>query len=315
MGWDGYIHVVVGVILNQNNQVLISLRPNHSHLGGCWEFPGGKVEQNETIEQALFRELKEELDIEIEECRPLIKVTHHYDEKSVLLDVWAILSYTGAAKGNEGQRLCWKPVTQLDANDFPKADIPVIKAIQLPERCLITGKFDSEDDFTQRLKAAIDNHIKLIQLRITDDCLLQHGITTAKRIIRQAEIICESRHVTLTLNCADGVVPDKRHNLHLNSRKLMDLSVRPRCDLLSASCHNPDELLKAEELEVDFVFLSPVKYTQSHPDALPLDWSQFSYLLREINIPTYALGGLSDNDLSVAWSAGAQGIASISAFW
>ena len=73
------IHVAAAVIQNQQQQVLIAKRPDHLHQGGLWEFPGGKLETNETVTAALIRELREEVAIEPTHMRPLIRVAHDYE--------------------------------------------------------------------------------------------------------------------------------------------------------------------------------------------------------------------------------------------
>ena len=309
------IHVAVAVIRNKKNQVLISKRPDDVHLGGYWEFPGGKIEADETIEDALEREIKEELDIQISQYRPLIKITHHYKNKSVLLDVWNVSHYFGVAKGNEDQLISWKMSDELDAKAFPEADIPIIRAINLPECCLITGVFKSESEFITRLELAINNGIKLVQCRLTHEQVSAIGLDSTKNIIEIAESLCKKSGVLFVLNCHDEIESSGVGNVHLNSKKLMTCEQRPVCNLLSASCHNADELLKASELGVDFVYLSAVKATNSHPEAIPLGWEKFSELVKQVNIPVYALGGVGENDLTDAWGAGAQGIAGIGDFW
>src|SRR5690606_7572608 len=97
------IHVAVGVIVNADGKILIAKRPQTAHQGGLWEFPGGKVDAGETIEQALVRELREELAITVKDSRPLIQIRHHYPDKSVLLDVHKITRFEGNPIGNEGQ--------------------------------------------------------------------------------------------------------------------------------------------------------------------------------------------------------------------
>ena len=82
------VHVAVGVIVDANQHILIALRPDNVHQGGLWEFPGGKVERNETVESALDRELFEELGLRVVSCEQLVKIQHDYTDKSVLLDVW-----------------------------------------------------------------------------------------------------------------------------------------------------------------------------------------------------------------------------------
>jgi len=309
------VHVAVAVIFDAEDRVLISKRPDHVHLGGYWEFPGGKVDENENISDALFREIKEELDIEIRKSRPLIKVTHYYDDKSVLLDVWIVNEYSGFIRGNEGQKIAWKTVRQLDDIKLPEADMPLIRALKLPDTCLITGEFSSAGDYMDRIEAAIDNGISLVQCRFTKDCIKRHGENMVRDLVKDSEILCRHRDVIMMLNCPDELTVDSDNNYHLNSRKLMTYSSRPDCELVSASCHSVAELNKAVELGADFALLSPVQLTNTHPEKEALGWNRFSEMLREINIPVYALGGVSASDLTDAWAAGAQGVASMSSIW
>jgi 8-oxo-dGTP diphosphatase len=122
----GVLHVAVGVVINSRHELLVTQRAAGTHLEGYWELPGGKVEAAETVEQALSRELKEELGIEIGECRPLLKVQHRYPQKPVLLDTWRVLSFRGEPHGREGQPLRWVPLSSLSYDCFPAADRPII---------------------------------------------------------------------------------------------------------------------------------------------------------------------------------------------
>lgn len=72
------IHVAVGIILNANGQILLAKRPEHLHQGGKWEFPGGKVELNETVTQALIRELKEEVALNVHSSEPFMALSYDY---------------------------------------------------------------------------------------------------------------------------------------------------------------------------------------------------------------------------------------------
>src|SRR5690554_3990427 len=99
------VHVVAAVIRNAQQQILLALRPSDKHMGGLWEFPGGKCEANESPEQALMRELYEELGIVIENPQPLIQVRHDYPDLHVLLDVYEVRSFNGQAHGAEGQQV------------------------------------------------------------------------------------------------------------------------------------------------------------------------------------------------------------------
>ncbi len=124
------VHVAVGVILNSAGQIFIAKRADHLHQGGLWEFPGGKVDAGETVQQALSRELREELAIAVTSCSALMEIRHDYGDKSVLLDVWIVDAFEGEAIGNEGQETAWVDVSELRAYEFPQANEAIIAAIE-----------------------------------------------------------------------------------------------------------------------------------------------------------------------------------------
>lgn len=123
------VHVAVGVVLNSHNEVLIALRAKQAHQGGLWEFPGGKVEVDETIQQALVRELKEELDIIAECFEPLVVIEHDYGDKTVRLDVWLVTQFDGDPVGCEGQQVKWSTIDELTRYEFPAANKKIIEKI------------------------------------------------------------------------------------------------------------------------------------------------------------------------------------------
>ncbi|WP_078085685.1 8-oxo-dGTP diphosphatase MutT [Microbulbifer mangrovi] len=125
-----HIHVAVGVILGADGRILLAKRPEHLHMGGRWEFPGGKVEADESIQQAMTRELKEELDIDVKAMEPLIEVRHDYGDKQVFLDTWCVTEFDGIERGVEGQELAWVSVAELSEYRFPDANQPIVTALQ-----------------------------------------------------------------------------------------------------------------------------------------------------------------------------------------
>jgi len=131
-------HVAVGVVRDAEDRVLLTQRPARVHLGGLWEFPGGKAEPGETVLSALCRELGEEIGIEVHRARPLIRIVHHYPERSVLLDTWIVQAHSGTAKGCEGQPLAWVSVRDLVSYALPAADAPIVTALTLPELWRVT---------------------------------------------------------------------------------------------------------------------------------------------------------------------------------
>ena len=132
------IHVVAAVIVNpQQQQIFISRRADHLHQGGFWEFPGGKVEAGETPESALARELFEELDIRVEIAEPYMQVEHDYPDKQVFLDIWQVDSFTGTARGKEGQECRWVSLQELLTEQpkrlfhFPAANQPILEQLAM----------------------------------------------------------------------------------------------------------------------------------------------------------------------------------------
>jgi len=318
------VHVAVAIIMNDSDEVCISLRHKDSHQGGLWEFPGGKIEANETVEQALTRELKEELGLNIKRSRHFITIVHDYNDKKVCLHVHKILLFHGQPAGVEGQPVKWSEVSKLSDYDFPAANLAIIKALQLPDKYLITGKFVDLNDFENKLKAALNDEIKLVQLRLKSDSL--KDLNQAQALIEQASVLCRQADAKLMLNLSEDyrekvdLSQVEFSGFHADSRTLQSLSTDAsphiqKGKLFSASCHNMEELLHAVKLKSDFVVLSPVQKTASHPDMQPIGWQQFSEMVEQVSIPVYALGGVSESDMEISWSHGAQGIAAISAFW
>src|SRR5690606_28424248 len=159
------VHVAVGVIVAADGKILIARRPEGVHQGGLWEFPGGKVDAGESVSVALKRELAEELDIEVEQTQPLIQIRHDYGDKSVLLDVHKVTVFSGVAKGNEGQPVRWVLPAELADYKFPAANKPIITALRLSDKILITGEFSSGSEFLTRLERALEAGVRLVQFR------------------------------------------------------------------------------------------------------------------------------------------------------
>jgi len=122
------VHVAVGVIYREQ-KFFITKRSASAHQGDKWEFPGGKVEANETVAQALSRELKEEINIDILACQPLVKISHDYGDKKVLLEVFVVDQFNGEPSAQEGQSQQWCNLAELSLLDFPKANKEIINLL------------------------------------------------------------------------------------------------------------------------------------------------------------------------------------------
>ncbi|AWB68731.1 8-oxo-dGTP diphosphatase MutT [Saccharobesus litoralis] len=123
------VNVAVGVVVNEQKQILLAKRAKEQHQGGLWEFPGGKVELGESTFKALVREFKEEVDLELEHGQPLILIEHDYGDKQVRLDTWLVEQFSGSARGVEGQEVRWVPVAELANYEFPAANQAILQAI------------------------------------------------------------------------------------------------------------------------------------------------------------------------------------------
>ncbi|PKM12705.1 MAG: DNA mismatch repair protein MutT [Gammaproteobacteria bacterium HGW-Gammaproteobacteria-3] len=302
--------VAVGVIKNPAGEVLIGLRHRSAHQGGLWEFPGGKIEPGETVEQALARELKEELAIDMTAGEPLMTLHHDYGDLCVRLIVWTVDRYIGLPESCEGQPLKWVKPSDLIHFSFPEANRPIISAINLPP---FYALLDGPDPavLLKNLAHILDHGVKLVQAR-----LKALPKAAAIKFIEQAYPLCRQAGARLLLNSSiQGSASLAADGIHLTGEHLLAWPSRPeKGELLAASCHSAAELQKAQQLGVDFAVLAPVLPTTSHPGAAHLGWERFAALVAPANVPVYALGGLALTDLAAVRRAGGQGIAGISAF-
>ena len=132
------------------------------------------------------------------------------------------------------------------------------------------------------------------------------------------EEICQQEEIFLVFNSFHiNQLRENYSGIHLTSEDLKNYKERPigKDKILGASCHNKREILMAESIQADYIFLSPVKETSSHQSVNPIGWKKFRSPALETNIPVLALGGLQKEDVSVAQKNGAYGIAGIRKFW
>ena len=116
-------------LIDSDGRILLAQRPPGKSMAGLWEFPGGKLEQGETVQQALRRELSEELGIEAVIGDAVIEIIHEYEDKSVLLDVWKVKDFTGEVVGKEGQCFRWVRIDELTRYQFPEANEPIVESL------------------------------------------------------------------------------------------------------------------------------------------------------------------------------------------
>ncbi|MCP1314260.1 MULTISPECIES: Nudix family hydrolase [unclassified Halomonas] len=309
------VHVAAAAIVSADKQqVLIARRPSNVDHGGLWEFPGGKLAPYETGLEGLKRELHEELGIEIRRAQPLIRVHHEYSDKHILLDVWQVHEFAGEPFGREGQAVRWVPMEELVSYPFPAANLPILRAVMLPTEYLITGEEADDERFAALLERALkEDGVRLVQLRAK-------GLSKDAYVARaeRSLALCRDYGAKLLLNGEPELLERvDADGIHLTSERLMNLERRPIAEgkWLSASTHNQAQLEKAASLGCDFVTLSPLRTTPSHPEVAPMGWHDFQQLVERAGMPVFALGGMTRFDANHARAVGAQGIASIRDFW
>jgi len=307
------VHVVAGVIRDARGRILIARRTDGRDLAGLWEFPGGKCEPGETPQQALRRELREELGIDAEVGAPLIAVPQQYPHKRLRLDVRLVASWRGVARGLDGQALAWVPPHKLPGYAMPPADRPVVAALLQPDRYLVTPEpAADDDDWLAGLQHAIASGVCRVQLRArTVDP------QRWRMLVEQATLICRRAGVDVLINGDIALADALGIGVHLRAAQLPALTQRPlpTGSLVAASCHRIDELQLAESFRCDFAVIGPVKHTPTHPDATGIGWTAFALMREHTSMPLYAIGGLAPNDIALARAHGAQGIAAIRGLW
>mgnify|MGYP005864431213 CR=1 FL=1 len=311
------IHVAVGVV-RRNGRVLIARRPDHVHQGGLLEFPGGKVEPGESVQEALVRELQEETGLTLfaSELRPVIGIRYDYPDKSVFLDVWETDSSLDEPEGREGQSVQWCRLSELADEAFPNANRPIIRALRLPKRYAITGPSSGPEDFLKRLRRSLPGSGQSLCLLRVPELETSRYLRLVSEIVSPADwnqgVQWMLHGAVSTLEALPAVA-----GLHMPWRQARLYSARPIDERywLAVSCHSASEVDHALQIGADFITLGPVKPTRSHPNATPMGRDGFCSLVAGAPIVVYGLGGLDKDAEAEIRACGAQGIAGISYWW
>jgi len=301
------VEVAAAVIERADGAFLMARRPEGKEYAGWWEFPGGKVEVGESAREALDRELREELGIEVEVAWPWLNRAYVYPHAEVMLRFFRVTRWRDEPHPHEGQVLAWTRAEAPTVVPILPANGPILKGLRLPLEYAISDAAKlGPQTFLQRLDQRLADGLKLMQWR-------EKG--APPKLVEQVAARCKAAGAVLMCNGDAALAARLDAGLHLNSAQLAQAEKRPDFEWVAASCHNQAELQRAAELEVDFVVLSPVLPTPSHPGEPALGWSVFSALLRDCPTPVFALGGLGKADLALARGYGAHGIALKSQAW
>lgn len=273
--------VAVGILQRPDGAVLYAQRPAGKVYEGWWEFPGGKREQGEPIEQTLVRELQEELGVTVTQFTPWVIRDHIYPHATVRLHFFRVTQWLGAPASSEGQALHWQDGALSAPQPLLPAAIPVIDWLVLPTHYVLTsaGQFGVE-----KTLAAIKSHIEiqpcLIQLfepTLADDLIidlyngLQAIVGDSTGLVGSSglggsKLLVHDVHQPLVRHA-----PQANAGLHLSAANLMAHRVRPEFFLVGADCPTAEHLTHAAALGLDFVVMQADFFEQaSRSSRLPV---------------------------------------------
>ena len=299
---------VAAAVIERPGEFLLAQRPEGKPYPGYWEFPGGKIEPGENPRDALARELREELGIEVRAASPWITRVYAYTHATVRLHFFRVSAWDGDPRPLEDQAIAWQRVGSPDVSPMLPANAPVLLALALPSIMVVSNAAErGPDAWVASLTERAMREPLLVQVREKDwdRQRVQHLLS---RVLARVEPFAS--RVVVNSDC--GAYPQAT-GVHLTSAALMQAKARPGLQLVGASCHDEREIDHAAAIGVDYVVVGPVAATASHPKAVPLGWEGFAALVRDRPMPAYAIGGLRTGDLAEARRHGAHGVALLSA--
>ncbi len=309
------IDVAVAVVFNAAGQVLWGCRPEGKPYAGYWEFPGGKVEPDETVWQALVRELKEELDITALQGGPWFRIEHDYEHANVRLHLYRVWHFEGTPKSLEQQPFTWASLDSSDLSPILPATEPLLPKLAQPTVMALSNYEAGFEACAERLERGL-NATKLpvyVQFRektLSGDALIQafehcYGLCqkTGQAMLLNSDTWVNLREHLDALPC-----PLHLTQAHLLSGQFQDLQCA------GASVHDAGSLRIAFDRGLSYAVLGAVKQTTSHPEQSGLGWERFLEITQAARLPVFAIGGLAGHDISDARLHGAHGIAMLSQF-
>jgi 8-oxo-dGTP diphosphatase len=309
------IDVAVAVVFNPHGEVLWGCRPVGKPYAGYWEFPGGKVEPNETVWQALVRELQEELGIVATQGGPWFLIEHDYEHANVRLHLYKVWGFEGEPQSLEQQAFQWAALHPTELSPILPATEPLLPKLAQPRLMAVSNYEDGFEACANRLTVALAKQASPMYVQFREKRLhgeeLWRAFEHCRSLCRQHGhrfLLNSSSHVNMGPK-ADGLdVP-----LHLTQAHLQSGIFQAR-HCAGASVHDASALRKAFESGLDYAVLGAVKPTPTHPGQSSLGWGGFAQLASAARLPVFAIGGLSVDDLDESARHGAHGVAMIRQF-
>ena len=294
-------------IIKKSNKFLFSLRSKEPFIKH-FEFPGGKIEDGENPEDALDRECFEELGIKVLKKIKMGSLIHLYNNLRVKIHIYLIINYEGLIIPKEKQILSYlDPLDQ--SQKLIESTYRIINYMKLPRYLKILSEVKKDIISDIKSKNTIG---AMIRLR-SDGNSSKEYICSAKEISSKYEdvkLILDAKYIEY--------YQDIRYDgLHYTSQEIIDMNIEKflRIDkniTYSASCHNSNEINIANKMNLDFILLSPV--LNNKYDISPMGWKKFQTLSKTANMPVFALGGVTKNDLEDCIANNGYGVSGISNF-
>ncbi|WP_336949318.1 thiamine phosphate synthase [Acinetobacter junii] len=294
------VDVAIAILLHKS-KVLVGWRQANQHQGNKHEFPGGKIEEGETPEQACRREVYEEVGIGLKEWHQFDVIRHEYEDIIVTLHLFhtyvpdELLSLIH-------QPWSWFSRDQLADLNFPKANSTIIERLIWSHLIKISDQVDELPKTNSQMYLRIESK-------------------DIEKLQQQLIKLSEQQLLKLIVNVdvwqqLNTVLQEKIKTVHLKQSQLMQLK---KGDLVEAkryiaACHDAVSVQHAHQIGCDAIFLSPVNPTATHPNSKVLGWDGFAALAQNSDIPVFALGGVAPADLEQAQKHNAYGLAGIRQF-
>ncbi len=302
------VDVAVGIMQEPGGRLLLAERPAHQDAPGFWEIPGGKIEDGETPEQAVVRELSEELGIQVDRLRPWRTYGHDFPSKRVRLHFFRILTWSGTPQGREGQRIAWVDPVRPDVGPLLASNHLAMTVLALPPLigvARVGSGPNAFDDLLMRIPSLVESGLQLLIVRSLDLAPGQQA-----QLLRRLR---ELRRGTPLRVLLSGTALAARQagacGLHSSAAALRTFMDRPPTRLWAVSAHSRADLERAQATGADVVLLSPVLPTTKHPADEALGWDGFASLTASTPLPIYAQGGMLPSDIGTARALGAVGVA------
>ena len=295
----------IAILENNNQSYLFSKRKKSPYID-YFEFPGGKLKDNEKPYDGLLRECTEEIGITITDAEYVNTITQYYLDFDVILYIFKINTYNGTIRSQENQEILFLDPYQM-THKFLQSTFRILKLLKL-QRNIIISKIGYQNISSDILNTKNNYMLRIRSFDYTKD--------EYEKIILNASMSCKREMIQLIIDHPfENNSELDFSGIHYTSSNLLEVDkINKSRYFLSASCHNLEEVSIANNLNLDFIIVSPVlksKYIKQKC----LGWKNFKKISEYANMPTFALGGIKPRDLPISINNSGYGVSGITNFW